>query len=274
MNQTIVFIHGAWMTPKCWQPFESFFTSRGYTCLAPAWPYHDRPIDELRASPDPSLKQLGLGEIIEHYAQIVQQLPEPPILIGHSFGGLVTQVLLDRGLGVAGVALDPAPPRGIIAAAYPTTTRALLRVIVTPGGWRKVFHWSLAEFSYAFVNTLSPDEQKRAYDAFVVPESGRLFFQNAFSLLDARAPGQVNFNNGRRAPLLITAGTKDHIVPARMVRANFLKYSQQPGTITEYQEFPGGTHWLIAQPGWEMVAGSVEIWLRKHVSDEKVSHRG
>lgn len=274
MNQTIVFIHGAWMTPKCWEPFESFFTSRGYSCQAPAWPYHDRPIDELRASPDPGLKQLGLGEIIDHYAQIIQRLPEPPILIGHSFGGLVTQVLLDRGLGVAGVALDPAPPRGIIAAAYPTTTRALLRVIVTPGGWRKVFHWSLGEFSYAFVNTLSPDEQKRAYDEFVVPESGRLFFQNAFSALNAHTPGQVNFKNGHRAPLLITAGTKDHIVPARMVRANFLKYSQQSGAITEYQEFPGGTHWLIAQPGWEMVAGSVEIWLRKHVSGEKASHSG
>ncbi|HEX5442034.1 MAG TPA: alpha/beta hydrolase [Ktedonobacterales bacterium] len=274
MNQTIVFIHGAWMTPKCWEPFVSFFTARGYTCQAPAWPYHDRPVAELRASPDPGLKQLGLGEIIDHYVQIIKQLPEPPVLIGHSFGGLVTQVLLDRGLGAAGVALDPAPPRGILAAAYPTTTRALLRIIATPGGWHKVFHWSLGEFAYAFVNTLPPEEQKRAYDEFVVPESGRLFFENAFSLLNARTPGQVNFKNGRRAPLLITAGTKDHIVPAAMVRANFLRYSQQPGTITEYQEFPGGTHWLIAQSGWEMVAGSVEFWLRKHVSHARASRRG
>ncbi len=266
MNQTIIFIHGAWMTPKCWEPFESFFTTRGYTCQAPAWPYHDRPIDELRARPDPGLKQLGLGEIIDHYARIIQQLPEPPILIGHSFGGLVTQVLLDRGLGAAGVALDPAPPRGILAAAYPTTTRALLRIIATPGGWRKVFHWSLGEFAYAFVNTLPPEEQKRAYDEYVVPESGRLFFQNALSPLNARTPGQVNFNNGRRAPLLITAGTKDHIIPAGMVRVTFRKYNQRSGAITEFQAFPGGTHWLIAQPGWEMVAGSVETWLRKHTS--------
>lgn len=274
MNQTIVFIHGAWMTPKCWEPFVSFFTARGYTCQAPAWPYHDRPIEELRARPDPGLGQLGLGEIIDHCAQIIQQLPEPPIIIGHSFGGLVTQVLLDRGLGVAGVALDPAPPRGVLAAAYPTTTRALLRVIATPGGWRKVFHWSLGEFAYAFVNTLPPEEQQRAYDEYVVPESGRLFFQNAFSALNTRTPGQVNFNNGRRAPLLITAGAKDHIVPAAMVRASFRKYNQRSGAVTDFQEFPGGTHWLIAQPGWEMVAGSVETWLRKHVSDEKASHSG
>jgi pimeloyl-ACP methyl ester carboxylesterase len=264
MARNIIFIHGAWMTPRCWEPFESFFTARGYTCQAPAWPYHDRPIDELRAKPDPGLKRLGLGEIIDHYVHIIERLPAPPILIGHSFGGLVAQVLLDRGLGAVGVALDPAPTRGIIAAAYPTTTRSLLRIIATPGGWSKVFHWSLREFSYAFVNTLSPDEQKRAYDEYVVPESGRLFFQNAFSLLDAHTPGRVDFNNGRRAPLLIIAGTKDHIVPAAMVKANFHKYNQRSGAITELQQFPGGTHWLIAQPGWEMAAGTVENWLRKH----------
>ncbi len=265
MSKTIVFIHGAWMTPKCWEPFVSFFTARGYTCQAPAWPYHDRPIDELRARPDPRLKRLDLGEIIEHYTAIIQQLPEPPILIGHSFGGLVTQVLLDQGLGIAGVALDPAPPRGIVAAAYPTTTRALLRIIATPGGWSKVFHWSLGEFSYAVVNTLSPDEQKRAYDDYVVPEAGRLFFQNALSPLNARTPGRINFNNNRRSPLLIIAGTKDHIAPAQMVRATYRKYNQQSSALTDFQELPGGTHWLIAQPGWEMVAGSVEIWLRKRV---------
>lgn len=264
MSQTIIFIHGAWMTPKCWEPFISFFAARGYTCQAPAWPYHDRPIDELRTHPDPDLKHLGLGEIITHYAAIIQKLPEPPILIGHSFGGLVTQALLDQGMGAAGVALDPAPPRGIVAAAYPTTTRSLLRIIATPGGWSKVFHWSLGEFSYAFVNTLPLDEQKRAYEEYVVPESGRLFFQNAFSLLNARTPGRVNFNNGRRPPLLIIAGTKDHIVPARMVRANYRKYNQRSGAVTDFQELPGGTHWLIAQPGWEMVAGTVETWLHKH----------
>lgn len=265
MTQHIVFIHGAWMTPRCWEPFTAYFAARGYTTQAPAWLYHDRPIDQLRAQPDPGLKQLGVGEIVEHYAGIIQQLPEPPILIGHSFGGLITQVLLDRGLGAAGVALDPAPPRGIIAAAYPTATRSLLRIIATPGGWSKIFHWSLREFSYAFVHTLSPAEQKRAFDEYVVPEAGRLFFQNAFSAFVARTPGRVNFNNGQRSPLLIIAGAKDHIVPAAMVRANYRKYNQHSGAITDFQEFPGRTHWLIAQPGWEEIAASVESWLRQRV---------
>ncbi len=267
MDRTIVFIHGAWMTPRCWEPFASYFSARGYTCQAPPWPYHDRPIDQLRAQPDPGLKRLGLGEIIDHYARIIQELPEPPLLIGHSFGGLITQVLLDRGMGACGVALDPAPPRGVLGAAYPTTTRSLLRIIATPGGWSKIFHWSLGEFSYAFVNTLPPDEQKRIYDEYVVPEAGRLFFQNAFSAFNARTPGRVNFKNGQRPPLLIIAGAKDHIVPAAMVRANYRKYSQKSGALTEYHEFPGRTHWLIAQPGWEEIAAFVDDWLQKRASN-------
>lgn len=265
MQHRIIFIHGAWMTPNCWEPFASFFGARGYDWQAPAWPYHDRPVDQLRARPDPALARLGLGEITDHYARIIRQLPEPPVLIGHSFGGLVTQVLLDRGLGAAGVALDPAPPRGVIAAAYPTTTRSLLRVIATPGGWRKTFHWTQREFSYAFVNTLPPAEQRRAFEQYVVPESGRLFFQNAFSFFNANTPGRVNFDNGSRAPLLIIAGTKDHIVPAAMVRATYRKYRQRSGAVTDFQEFPGRTHWLIGQPGWEEIAESVDGWLRKRV---------
>lgn len=265
MHQNIIFIQGAWMTPRCWEPFASYFAARGYQYQAPPWPYHDRPIEQLRAQPDPGLKHLGLGEIIERYASVIRQAPEPPILIGHSFGGLITQVLLDRGLGSAGVALDPAPPRGVFGAAYPTATRSLLRIVATPFGWRKVFHWSLREFSYAFVNTLPPDEQKRIYDEYVVPEAGRLFFQNALSGLNARTPGRVNFNNGRRAPLLIIAGAEDHIVPPGMVRANFRRYNQKSGAVTDFHEFPGRTHWLIAQPGWEELADYTEAWLRRQL---------
>lgn len=265
MSQNIVFIHGAWMTPRCWEPFETFFTQRGYACQAPAWPYHDRSVAQLRSQPDPALRHLGLGEIIDHYAHIIKGLPEPPILIGHSFGGLVTQVLLDRGFGSAGVALDPAPPRGIVGALYPTATRSLLRVISTPGGWSKIFTWSLREFAYAFVHTLPPAEQARLYQEYVVPEAGRIFFQNAFAMFDAKSPTRVDFKNGRRAPLLIIAGSEDRIVPAAMVKANFRKYNQQSGALTELLEFPGRTHWLIAQPGWEEIARAIETWLRQRL---------
>jgi pimeloyl-ACP methyl ester carboxylesterase len=266
MSRTIVLIHGAWMTPRCWEPFQGFFAALGYDCLAPAWPYHDRSVAELNAHPDPRLARLGLADIVNHYARLIQALPESPILIGHSFGGLITQMLLDRGIGVAGVALDPAPPRGVFAARYPTTTRALLRVIATPGGWAKIFHWSLREFSYAFVHTLPAEEQAHAYHEHVVPESGRIFFEDALSAFSAKSPARVNFANGRRPPLLIIAGEADHIVPAAMVNATFRQYRQDGGAVTQFLSFPGRTHWLIAQPGWEEVAEAIDRWLRARVA--------
>src|SRR5512135_1944760 len=113
-NNTIVFVHGAWVTPLCWENFVGYFSGRGYTCLTPAWPYRDRPIDELRRRPAPELGQLGLVEIVDHYDQFIHGLGVPPILIGHSYGGLFVQRLLDRGLGSAGVAIDSAPPKGVL----------------------------------------------------------------------------------------------------------------------------------------------------------------
>lgn len=263
MGHTVIFIHGAWMTPKCWNPFQSYYTARGYTILAPAWPYHDRSVDELNTAPDPRLGRLGLGEITAHFEAIIRALPQPPIIIGHSFGGLVTQILLDRGLGAAGVSLDPAPPRGVIAALYPTTTRALLRIIATPGGWSKIFHWTLPEFSYAFVHTLPHEEQARAFTDYVVPESGRVFFQDALSAFSPNSPARIDFANPRRAPLLIVAGSADRIVPAAMVKATWRKYPRAAKNAPAFLEFPSRTHWLIAQPGWEEVAAATADWLRE-----------
>src|SRR5258708_7495342 len=133
----IVFVHGAWMTPLCWDKFTGFFEAKGYTCLAPAWPYIDKPIDELRKNPPPQLAGLGITEIVDHYAKIIQGQAEPPILIGHSFGGLFVQMLLDSGLGAAGVAIDPAPPKGV-RAFYPSAIKALFPVLTTFGGWKKI----------------------------------------------------------------------------------------------------------------------------------------
>ncbi len=147
-SRTIVFIHGGWVTPACWDPFVSFFEEKGYNCLAPAWPGKDRPVEAIRADPSP-LIGLGVGEIVDHYARIVRSLDEPPILIGHSFGGLFVQLLLDRGLGAAGIAIDSAPPKGVFAFA-PTTLLSLGRILLIPFAWRKVVRWSFTEFRYAF----------------------------------------------------------------------------------------------------------------------------
>ena len=258
-SKTLVFLHGAWVTPLCWEKFIPFFEAKGYTCHAPAWPYKDRSIDELRRSPAPELARLGIAEIVDHYDRFVRRLDQPPILIGHSYGGLFVQMLLDRGLGVAGVAIDSAPPKGVLPF-YPSVIRANSGVLSTPGGWHKVLRQSFKQFQYAFVNALPEAEQRAAYDRYVVPETGRIFYQSAFALFnDATA---VNFGNSRRAPLLMIAGGADHITPVAMNRVNFARYKNSTA-VTDFKEFAGRCHWIIAQPGWEEVAGHIANWLER-----------
>jgi pimeloyl-ACP methyl ester carboxylesterase len=257
MTRTIVFIHGAWVTPLCWEQFIPFFEAKGYRCVAPAWPGKDRPIDAIRADPSP-LAGLGVGEIVDHYTEVIRGLDQPPILIGHSYGGLFTQILLDRGLGAAGVAIDSAPPRGIWAF-EPTAVRSLLTVLLQ-WPWRKVVRWKYSNFRYAFVNTLSEADAHAAFERHVTPETGRLFFQSAMATLNPGSPTKVNFSNGTRAPLLLIAGAKDRIVPAVINRRNLKAYAKSSAR-TDFREFPDRTHWIIAQPGWEKIAQYAATWL-------------
>lgn len=170
MSKTVVFIHGGWVTPACWGPFVSYFAAKGYRCLAPAWPGKDRPVEAIRADPSP-LAGVGIDAIVDHYAGIIRELDEPPILVGHSFGGLFVQLLVDRGLGAAGIAIDSAPPKGIFAFA-PTTLLSLGRILAIPFGWRKVVHWSYPEYRFAFVHTMAPEQQRQIWDAQIVPTQG------------------------------------------------------------------------------------------------------
>lgn len=261
MSQTIVFLHGAWVTPSSWASFIGDFEARGYSCIAPAWPGKDRSVEAIRADPSPLLG-LGIGEIVDHYERIVRALPEPPILIGHSFGGLFVQILLDRGLGSCGVAIDPAPPRGVLVY-EPSAYRSLGSVILNWRGWRKVVHWTYENFRYAFVHTLPEADARAAYETFVTPESGRLFFQGALSGFSRHSPARVDFRNTSRAPLLIIAGGKDRIVPASLVRRNYAKYAKS-SAVTDLLEFPEMTHWIIAQPGWQDVAAQAAAWIKTH----------
>jgi pimeloyl-ACP methyl ester carboxylesterase len=261
MTQTIVFIHGAWVTPTCWEPFSGYFSERGFATIAPAWPGKERPIEAIRADPSP-LVGVGIAEIVDHYERIVRALPEPPILIGHSFGGLFVQILLDRGLGSYGVAIDPAPPRGVLVF-EPSAFRSLASVLFTWRGWRKVVRWSYANFRYAFVHSLPEDVARAAYDTYVTPETGRVFFQGALSGFARRSPATVDFGNDSRSPLLIVAGADDRIVPASAVRRNHRKYARS-SAVTDFREFGGRTHWIIAQEGWQEVAGVIAEWIASH----------
>lgn len=258
MTRTIVFIHGAWVTGDCWDRFVPFFEAKGYRCLAPSWPGKDRPVEAIRADPS-ALAGLGIGEIVDHYAAIIKGLDEPPILIGHSFGGLFAQILLDRGLGAAGVAIDSAPPRGIWAY-EPTALRSLMTALTHWRIWHKVVRWKYSNFRYAFVHTLPEAEARAAYDRYVIPETGRIFFQSAIAMLNGKSPTRVNFSNGTRAPLLLIAGAKDRIVPAVINRRNMKAYAKSAAR-TDFREFPDRTHWIIAQDGWQEVAEHAATWL-------------
>src|SRR5512133_2928600 len=143
MNKTIVFVHGAWMTPLCWEKFVGFFEGRGYGCIAPAWPHNEGTVEELRKKPPEGLAGLGIQEIVVRYAREIAKLNEPPILIGHSFGGLFVQMLLDRGLGSAGIAIDTAPPKGVFVF-DPTSLLSVGRILLVPFGWRKGVRWTFA----------------------------------------------------------------------------------------------------------------------------------
>ncbi len=227
--------------------------------MAPEWPYRDKPVEELRANTPPELAQIGVTELVNHYEAIIRTLPEPPILIGHSFGGLIVQLLLDRGLGKLGVALDPAAPEGVLAVDW-AVLKSNSGVLFKWMGWDKVLTMSFHEFQFAFVNTFPEEDQKKYYDRYYVPETGRIFFHEAFAQLDPHHAVRVNFKNDQRAPLLLIAGELDHIVPARVVKSTYHHYKQSSDR-TDFFEFEKRAHLLIAQEGWEEVAGYVANWL-------------
>lgn len=252
-TRTIVLIHGAWVTNRCWDSFKARYEARGHEVIAPPWPFDDRPVAELRASPDPRLARSGIPEIVEHYAAIVRALPTPPILIGHSFGGLFVQLLVDRGLGACGVSINPAPPRGVLPG--PTAFRANLPFVLAPFGWRRVLTMPFGRFRATFLNAIEDEAEARAiYDAHVVPTAGRMFWDG---LLTRGAA--VRWRNPSRPPLLLITGTEDRTVGAGMNRDNFACYRNAPSR-TDFHEFPGRSHWIIAEPGWEDVADLALDW--------------
>jgi pimeloyl-ACP methyl ester carboxylesterase len=258
--KTVVFIHGAFMSAESWTPWMRRFEARGYRTVAPAWPFLDHSVEDLQRGPDRRFGNLGIGEIVDNYASIIRDFEEPPILVGHSFGGLFVQMLLDRGIGAAGVAIDPAPPKGVLPGK--NAVRASLPVLLGWKSWQRVRRMSFEGFQWGWVHTLNEAEQRSAYESQVIPTSGRIFLQALLAPLTSDT--KVNFRNNLRGPLLIVAGELDRTVEATMNLANFRRYARSTA-VTDYREFPGRTHWIVGQPGWEEVADHAMDWLAKQV---------
>jgi pimeloyl-ACP methyl ester carboxylesterase len=255
-SRTMVFIHGMYMTPRCWERWESYFKDAGYRTIAPAWPEHDAPVAEQRARhPNPRLGALTLDEVVAQHRDLVRGLEEPPILVGHSMGGLIVQLLLQQGLGAAGIAIDSAPPKGVLSLKW-SFLKSNWPALNPFASADRPIALSFEQFQYAFVNMLSPEGQRAAYEEQYVPESRRV----------GRGPttpaAAIDFAR-ERPPLLLVAGADDHIIPASLNRSNYERYRKSP-SVTDLREFPGRCHFTIGQDDWREVADYVLQWVRGH----------
>ncbi len=254
MPRNILLVHGAWMNALSWEGWAERLRARGHTVLAPSWPHGEGDPAELRAAPRAELAAVGVPEIVTHYARFAAEL-ERPILIGHSFGGLFVQMLLDRGFGACGVAIDPAPPKGV----FPTldALKAAFPVVSKWNAGSKVHQMDFADWQWGWTHTQPEAEQRAAYERYVVPTPGKVYAQGATApFTDVMT---VNFKNKERAPLLLMAGLEDRTVSADMVRSAFRQH-ERGGGRTEWREFAGRTHWICNQPGWEAVCDTAIDW--------------
>jgi alpha-beta hydrolase superfamily lysophospholipase len=269
-TDTIVLIHGLWVTSLSWEHWIERYTERGYRVIAKGWPGMDVPIEEIRKDPS-FLADLGVAEIVNHFDAIVRELDRPPILMGHSFGGLIVQILLDRGLGAAGVAIDPAPVKGIVKLPL-STLRVSFPALRNPANLHKVSGLTADQFHYAFTNTLSEEEAREVYERYEVPGPNRVLFQAGLANVTPHATTTVNFRNDTRAPLLLIAGGKDHISPASLTRANFELYAKSRA-MTALKEFPERSHFTIGERGWEAVADYALDWAAQSAAGYLASGR-
>lgn len=265
MSNTIVLIHGLWMTPRSWEHWVQHYTAKGYNVLTPAYPGLEVEVEALNADPSP-LESLTMEAVIEHYSAIIRGLDSPPIIIGHSQGGVITQILLDHGFGAAGVAIDSVPAEGILVVP-PSQLRSLLPILSHPSNRHKAVGFTPEQFHFAFANTLSAEDAKAAYDRYYIPAPGSFVWGGVLANF---TPGHqatfVDFKNEDRAPLLFLAGGEDHLMPPAVNHSNAMHYRRSKA-VTGYKEFPGRSHFTCGEPGWETVADYALEWALNPTTD-------
>ena len=251
MTNTIVLIHGAWLNAAAWENVKARYEANGYTVFAPSWPLDDRDPAELRDNPDPELAKIGQRAIVDHYENFIRALPEEPILIGHSLGGVFVQHLLDRGVGVAGVAIDPAPTPGV--ALHWNAIVSALPVFGDLFSFRKLKVMSRKFFATRFAQTAPESLKDALYDRYIVPTSGRVYWDGVVN------PMKIDWTSAIRAPLLLIGGGKDLIADGSMTRAIFKKQSRAK-SLTEFKLYEDRSHWTLMDAGWEQVADHALNW--------------
>jgi pimeloyl-ACP methyl ester carboxylesterase len=261
---TVVLVHGLWMTPRSWQHWVEHYETKGFRVLTPGYPGFEIEVEALRADPQ-VIADLTVPETLDHLAAAITALDAPPIIMGHSFGGTLTQLLLARGLGAAGVVINSAPTEGVRVNPL-SQARSLFPALKNPANRHRAVGFTPEEFHYAFTNTLSAEESLAVWERYAIPAPGSWVWE--FGLFANFKPGHqdtwVDYS-ADRAPLLFIAGGEDHIMPPSVNRSNAKHYKKSPA-LTEFREFEGRDHWTCAAPGWEVVADHALAWAVEHAA--------
>jgi pimeloyl-ACP methyl ester carboxylesterase len=259
-NTPVIFVHGLWLHATSWDPWVDLFREAGYAPQAPGWPGDSDTAEETRRQPE-RVAGKGIDDAVAHYAQIIRGLDAPPIVIGHSFGGLIVQRLLGEDLAAAAVAIDPAPIKGVLILP-PSSLKVASVALRKPANRNLAVALTREQFRYGFGNTLPAKESDELYDRWAIPSPGKTLFEAAFANFTPNSPAKVNTRNKTRGPLLVTAGGKDHTVPHIVSTSTRRLYHRSPA-ITDLREFPDRGHSLTIDHGWREVAQEVLDWLKQ-----------
>jgi pimeloyl-ACP methyl ester carboxylesterase len=253
----VVFIHGLWLHSTSWQPWTQMFQSAGYPTYTPEWPGVPATVEEARANPEAQANK-GLSEIIKAHADFLMTLDTKPIIIGHSFGGLITQSLMGESLGVAGIAIDPAQIRGVLPLPI-AQLRSALPGLGNPLNRKKSIMLTEPQFRYGFANAVSEAESKQLYEEWAIPSPARPLFEGAAANFNPHSPAKVHTHNNTRGPMLFISGKQDHTVPDIVARSAYKQYKHSTA-VTELKQFDRG-HSLTIDSGWREIAQACLDWL-------------
>jgi pimeloyl-ACP methyl ester carboxylesterase len=260
--QPVLFVHGLWLLPSSWDRWAAVFEEAGYTALAPGWPDDPETVQEANANPE-AFAGKGVGQVADHFAEVIGRLDRKPAVIGHSFGGLLVQILAGRGLAAATVAIDPAPFRGVLPLPI-SALKASRPVLSNPANRGRAVALTYDQFRFAFANAVDEDEAKQVYEEFAVPAPGKPLFQAATANLNPLTEAKVDSRNPDRGPLLIISGEKDNTVPWAIANASFKRQQRNEG-VTEIVEIPDRGHALTIDSGWREVADTALAFVKRFV---------
>ncbi|MDL5159768.1 alpha/beta hydrolase [Actinomycetospora termitidis] len=261
MATPVLFIHGLWLHATSWGPWIETFREAGYDPQAPGWPGDHDTVEESRRDPD-AIADHGIDAVVDHFAAIVDTLPSAPILVGHSFGGLIAQKLLGQDRARAAVAIDAAQIKGVLPVPL-SALRATLPVFRNPANRHRSVSLTAEQFRYAFANAVSEEESDRLHERWTIPAPGRPLFEAASANFDPHSPAKVDTGNEGRGPLLLIASGKDHTVPESVTRSTLKQY-RHSSAVTDIQTLPDRGHSLIIDSGWPAVAELCLTWLKEH----------